>query len=101
MSLVTYPVYHSLKLFRKATASSRAIEERQAFEKLKREHKINTRTLTNLQTKNEEFDAKQTTLLQEYETWKEKATLVSYLHPTAIARYLLIMSGRKRKGWQS
>jgi hypothetical protein len=64
-------------LISKATANSRAVEERQSLEKLKRDHKVNGRTLATLQAKNDEFESKQTTLMQDYETWKEKSAAVS------------------------
>ena len=64
-------------LLSKATANSRAVEERQNLEKLKRDNKVNGRTLAALQAKNDEFESKQTTLMQEYETWKEKSAAVS------------------------
>ena len=64
-------------LLSKATANSRAVEERQNLEKLKRDNKVNGRTLAALQAKNDEFESKQNTLMQEYETWKEKSAAVS------------------------
>ncbi|CAG8670941.1 475_t:CDS:10, partial [Acaulospora colombiana] len=56
----------------KATANSHAVNERHQREKLKRDEKIGKRSLENLETKQEEFDKKQTTLMQDYDLWKEK-----------------------------
>ncbi|KAG8819272.1 Structural maintenance of chromosomes protein 1 [Serendipita sp. 399] len=57
----------------KTTATSQAVQERQNLEKLKREQKLESRKLGTLQGKHEEHEARQTTLLAEYESWKEKS----------------------------
>lgn len=64
-------------MIRKATANSRAVEERQNAEKLSRDKKSGGRALATLQGKHDELDSKQTTLLQDYETWKVKVSAVS------------------------
>ncbi|CAG7853227.1 Structural maintenance of chromosomes protein 1 AltName: Full=Chromosome segregation protein smc1; AltName: Full=Cohesin complex subunit psm1 [Serendipita indica DSM 11827] len=57
----------------KSNATSHAVAERQGLDKLNRDYKIGARSLATLQAKHDEHDSKQTTLMQDYETWKEKA----------------------------
>ena len=72
----------------KSNATSHAVAERQGLDKLSRDLKTGARSSASLQTKHDEYDAKQTTLMQDYETWKEKAAEVRSLRIRSVLAHV-------------